>query len=91
MDIVKDPAIVNAAALTATERDLRRKRTLRAAAALIGALALAFGSYWGWRTWASSSDAATRLVTATVQRGSVEDAVTATGTLQPRDYVDVGT
>jgi macrolide-specific efflux system membrane fusion protein len=91
MDIVKDPAIVNAAALTATERDLRRKRTLRAAAALIGALALTFGSYWGWRTWASSSDAATRLVTATVQRGSVEDAVTATGTLQPRDYVDVGT
>ncbi len=30
------------------------------------------------------------LVTATVQRGNIEDTVTALGNLQPRDYVDVG-
>ena len=27
---------------------------------------------------------------ATVQKGEIEDLVTATGSLQPRDYVDVG-
>ena len=32
-----------------------------------------------------------RKLTAVVQRGDLEDTVTATGTLQPRDYVDVGT
>jgi macrolide-specific efflux system membrane fusion protein len=30
-------------------------------------------------------------VTATAERGDIEDLVTASGTLQPRDYVDVGT
>ena len=90
MDIVRDPAINTAAAL-AGERDLRRRRMLRLGAPLLAALGLAIGGYWGWKTWAGSSDAATQLVTATVQRGNVEDTVTATGTLQPRDYVDVGT
>ena len=91
MDVVKDPAIVNAAALTANGRKSGRQRMLRVGAALLGAIGLALGGYWGWRTWAGQSDAATQLVTGTVQRGNVEDAVTATGTLQPRDYVDVGT
>ena len=31
------------------------------------------------------------LVTAVAQRGNLEDTVTATGTLQPKDFVDVGT
>ena len=55
------------------------------------AIALALCGYFGWRAWGGSSDATTALITATAQRGTVEDAVTATGTLQPRDYVDVGT
>lgn len=91
MDIVKDPELVSAASLTAAERTARKKRVLRLGAALLGAVGLALGGYFGWRTWAGSPDAAAQLVTATVQRGTVEDAVTATGTLQPRDYVDVGT
>src|SRR5262249_13413582 len=35
--------------------------------------------------------AASRYTVATVQKGDLEDTVTATGILQPRDYVDVGT
>ncbi|MGA8004592.1 MAG: biotin/lipoyl-binding protein, partial [Burkholderiales bacterium] len=30
-------------------------------------------------------------MTAVAQRGNLEDTITATGTLQPKDYVDVGT
>ena len=91
MDIVKDPEIVNAAGLAHAVSGTGRRRALRWGAAALAAIGLALGSYWGWRTWGGSSDAATQFVTATVQRGTVEDAVTATGTLQPRDYVDVGT
>ena len=91
MDIVKDPEIVNAAGLTPAARTLGRRRALRFGAAALGAIGLAFGGYWGWRTWVDSAAAATQSITATVQRANVEDAVTATGTLQPRDYVDVGT
>jgi len=90
MDIVKDPELVSAAGLTA-ERSSRRKRALRIGVALLGALGLALGGYFGWRGFAGTSDPAAQLITAAVQRGTVEDAVTATGTLQPRDYVDVGT
>jgi len=91
MDIVKDPAIVSAAVLTAETRKPRANRMRRTAIATLVALGLAGGGYWGWSTWADASAAATQLVTATAQRSSFEDAVTATGTLQPRDYVDVGT
>ena len=91
MDIVKDPEIANAAGLTPADRSVGRKRVLRWGAAAFAAVAVALGGYWGWSTWTGSADAATQFITATVQRGTVEDAVTATGTLQPRDYVDVGT
>ena len=37
------------------------------------------------------TSAADSLVTAVAQRGDLEDTVTATGTLQPKDFVDVGT
>ena len=90
MDIVKDPELVSAAGLAA-ERSSRRKCALRIGVALLGALGLALGGYFGWRGLAGTSDPAAQLITAAVQRGTVEDAVTATGTLQPRDYVDVGT
>ena len=86
MDIVKDPALVDAASPSRKPR-----RRLRRAGAALALLLLAFGVYWGWSAWSGSNASATRYVTAPVQRGTVEDAVTATGTLQPRDYVDVGT
>jgi macrolide-specific efflux system membrane fusion protein len=48
---------------------------------LLGAIAFRF-----WPT-----EAAEHWVTAEARKGDIEDLVTASGTLQPRDYVDVGT
>lgn len=42
-----------------------------------------------WR-WVSASAPAAQWQTATVERGDVEELVTALGTLEPGDYVDVG-
>jgi macrolide-specific efflux system membrane fusion protein len=54
------------------------------------ALALLGGGAWGWRAWSANSSKNEQFVFATVQRGDIEDLVGATGSLQPRDYVDVG-
>jgi macrolide-specific efflux system membrane fusion protein len=59
--------------------------------ALAAVLALAAGGAWGVHAWVARAGALDQLAVATVQRGDLEDAVTATGILQPRDYVDVGT
>jgi len=67
-----------------------RRRGARVAA-LAALLALAGGGAWGVHAWAARAGAADQLTLATVQRGDLEDTVTATGILQPRDYVDVGT
>jgi macrolide-specific efflux system membrane fusion protein len=44
----------------------------------------------GWYYLIKQKDKPAERIFATVQRGSIEDLVTATGVLQPRDYVDVG-
>jgi macrolide-specific efflux system membrane fusion protein len=75
------------AAIAATPH-LRRWRVL---ALGVAALVLAGAGWWGWKTWFAASNAADATIVATAQRGDLEDTVTATGTLQPRDYVDVGT
>lgn len=49
------------------------------------------GGYYAWKTGFAADDPANNLLTATVTRGDIEDTITATGTLQPKDYVDVGT
>lgn len=54
---------------------------------LIMVLATAFAAGW-WFQRDSQPDQ--NLLTVAVQRGDLEDLVTATGVLQPRDYVDVG-
>ncbi|QHE86709.1 efflux RND transporter periplasmic adaptor subunit [Hydrogenophaga sp. BPS33] len=68
----------------------RRKTWKRALIALVG-LAVIGGvggfSYYRWGPGAKTENA---YITATVQRGDIEDQVSATGSLQPRDYVDVG-
>ena len=64
---------------------LRRRATSIAACALLGA-----GSYYAWQTWFSDGADSAELVTALATRGNLEDSVTATGTLQPKDFVDVG-
>ena len=59
--------------------------------AVLACALLAGGGYWAWQAWSGRNDATESLITADVQRGDLEDTVTATGTLQPKDYVDVGT
>jgi macrolide-specific efflux system membrane fusion protein len=69
---------------------LPRRRSTRAVA--LGALlTLAAAAIYGAHAWAARAAADTPYTIATVQRGDLEDTVTATGILQPRDYVDVGT
>jgi macrolide-specific efflux system membrane fusion protein len=55
------------------------------------ALGLAAAGYGAWLAWGSPADSGARLASAEARRGDLEDIVSATGTLQPRDYVDVGT
>jgi macrolide-specific efflux system membrane fusion protein len=69
----------------------KRSRTARTALALAVALALGGGGYYGWTAWQGATASTVRYTTGVVTRGDLEDAVTATGILQPRDYVDVGT
>ena len=56
--------------------------------ALLGLVLLIAG---GWLWWSSDQKPQDTFVTAVVERGDVEDSTTALGSLQPREYVDVGT
>ena len=67
-----------------------RHRGLRTGIVLIVLGLVATGAWLAWPLLAGRSDPLAAYQFATVQRGDVEDLVTATGTLQPRDYVDVG-
>lgn len=53
-------------------------------------LLLAGGGYFAYQKLNSSDEGEQSVQTAKVTRGDLENLVTATGTLQPRDYVDVG-
>jgi membrane fusion protein, macrolide-specific efflux system len=72
-------------------RNLMPRRRGTRAVALGALLALTAGGIYGAHAWAARSAADTQYTVETVQRGDLEDTVTATGILQPRDYVDVGT
>ena len=52
---------------------------------------LAGGGYYAWLTWFAQDNPVDSLITTVAQRGNLEDTVTATGTLQPKEFVDVGT
>ena len=71
-------------------RPRKKRRARMVVAALVVALAVA-GGYFAWSTWLAPAGSTAQFATAVVERGDFEDVVTATGTLQPRDYVDVGT
>lgn len=62
----------------------RRHRVLAAGALVLAVAGLTY------LVLAGTGPAPGGYVTATVQRGNIEDTVTALGNLQPRDYVDVG-
>lgn len=68
----------------------RRSSLFRLSAIGLGAAAVAGGGYYAWtKTW-GAKDKQPDYVFGAVQRGDIEDLVSATGSLQPRDYVDVG-
>ncbi len=69
----------------------RMSRLGRPALIIAACAMLAGGGYYAWRTWFAADDPAKSILTAAVTRGDIEDTITATGTLQPKDYVDVGT
>ena len=66
-------------------------RLVRPALLVAAAALLAAGGYYAWQTWFAEENASGGILTALAQRGDLEDTVTATGTLQPKDFVDVGT
>jgi len=68
----------------------RRKALLLAIVAAAGIL-LPIAGYFAWRSWFAGDDQGDKLLTAVATRGNLEDTVTATGTLQPKEFVDVGT
>jgi len=69
----------------------RMPRAARWALVLAACALLAGGGYYAWRTGFGQDSSADSLITAAAQRGDLEDTVTATGTLQPKNFVDVGT
>ncbi|MBJ7416469.1 MAG: efflux RND transporter periplasmic adaptor subunit [Niveispirillum sp.] len=71
-----------------SRRSLFRRRNILLGLAI---LAVATGVYWWQSGGTSGGDAASDLMTTAIDRGNIEDNVTAVGNLQPRDYVDVGT
>ena len=75
------------AAAPAGRRGARRRGPLLLIL-LVVAAALGAGVWWFLRV---DTGSAAQLATVPVAKGDLEDAVTALGTLQPRDYVDVGT
>jgi macrolide-specific efflux system membrane fusion protein len=92
MDRIEEGRLAPAAAKRSWKEIRLLPRGRRARSVIAGAvlLALSGGAYYGWQAW-NGADAAAAYTVSVVQRGDLEDAVTATGILQPRDYVDVGT
>jgi len=73
--------------MTATASPHRLRRTL---AILVALALLGTAAAYGWQQWRAAGDKGPDYVFATVQRVDLEDLVSATGSVQPRDYVDVG-
>lgn len=78
--------------LSPLSRMLQRVRSHgRALIVLTICVVLAVAGYFAWQTWSAADKASSSVITAVAQRGNLEDTVTATGTLQPKEFVDVGT
>lgn len=73
-----------------TTRPPRSRKQRIVVASCVVLVALAATAWFARDTLFGTADPTANLVTTTVQRGKLEDLVTATGTLQPREYVDVG-
>jgi macrolide-specific efflux system membrane fusion protein len=73
------------------QRRTRWRRYGLPAAIAAAAIALFAAGYYGWDYFFGDDAASNEVVTAVAVRGNLEDVVTATGTLQPKEFVDVGT
>ncbi|MES2534195.1 MAG: efflux RND transporter periplasmic adaptor subunit [Pseudomonadota bacterium] len=74
-----------------TETIRRPARRLRLTSyAVLALVILAAAGWFGWRQWVASNARGPDYIFANVLRVDLEDLVSATGSLQPRDYVDVG-
>jgi macrolide-specific efflux system membrane fusion protein len=69
---------------------LKFKKGLPRFLVVFAALAVIAGSLLFWQQHSGSQNAKQRMHAVTVQRGNVEETVTAQGKLQPKEYVDVG-
>lgn len=69
---------------------LRQRLFSRRALIALLIVLVAGGSYWGWKKFYGKKDPREIYQVAEVQRGDIQDLVTATGTVQPLEYVDVG-
>jgi macrolide-specific efflux system membrane fusion protein len=76
----------------ATTTPVRRRKSSGARKAIIAGVvvALAGGGWYGWKTYKASTNKEGEYLTAPIETGDIEDLVTSTGTLQPREFVDVG-
>lgn len=73
---------------TSSRKQARPRWTRRVLLILIPLLLA--GGWYAWPRLFAKKDGLAAYQFSAVQRGDIEDVVTATGTLQPRDYVDVG-
>nr|ACN58776.1 macrolide-specific efflux protein MacA [uncultured bacterium BLR8] len=69
---------------------MRVPSTSRAALVGVAALVVILGGWYGIKRWRAHVASEGQYIFAAIQKGDIEDLVTATGSLQPRDYVDVG-
>lgn len=69
---------------------LRRRALHRYTLLALLIVLLAAAGYWGWHKFYAKKDPREIYQVAEVQRGDIQDLVTATGTVQPLEYVDVG-
>jgi macrolide-specific efflux system membrane fusion protein len=76
--------------MNVSKRPSLARRFTHPLALMLMAAVLAGAGWWAWKTYGNGADPREQYQLATVQRGDIEDLVTATGTVQPRDYVDVG-
>ena len=92
MDRIEESRLAAVPVSTARPKRIRlpQGRNARIAVFCGALLVLGGGGYAGWQAWTNTT-ATAAYTTSVVARGDLEDTVTATGILQPRDYVDVGT